>query len=366
MIAGLANLLPWTRPAATVPSMDGALRPNRGLDDAALLAEVPAPDNLVWQDDHLLFTSGKRVLLLDNLHQEGIEPEEILQFDSEITALAAALDGSLAVGLGAAGIVLVGGTHDGRTIVGLGAKKLIAPTALCFADPDTLYVCVGSDVTPAAAWPRDLLERRTAGSLWRVPLDGGEPVCLAAHLAYPNGLLLRDGGRIAVSEAWRHRLLDFPTRERGAPRVLIDDLPGYPGRLSHSADGGAWLSVFAPRTQLVEFVLREDRYRHWMMQSIEPAYWIAPTLRAGLSYKEPMQGGAVKTLGIFKPWAPSRSYGLAVKLDGDFIPTGSLHSRADGKRHGVTSCLENRGELIVACKGDNALVSADLTQEREA
>ena len=185
------------------------------------------------------------------------------------------------------------------------------------------------------------------------------------HIAGPNGLLLHDG-RIAVSEAWRHRLLDFPTRERGAPRVLLDDLPGYPGRLSSAPDGGAWLAVFAPRTQLVEFVLREDRYRHWMMQTIEPAHWIAPTLRAGRSYKEPMQGGAVKTLGIFKPWAPSRSYGLAVRLDGDFIPTTSLHSRADGKRHGVTSCLEIRGELIAACKGDDALVSADLAREQEA
>jgi len=363
MIAGLAQRLLGMRPAATVPSMDGALRPNRALDEAATLAECAAPDNLVWQDDHLLFTSGKRVLLLDSLHLEG-EPEQILHFDGEITALAAAEDGSLAVGLGPSGIVMVGGAHDGRTITALGGRKLIAPTALGFSDPDTLFVCLGSDLHPAADWQRDLLERRATGSVWRVPLDGGAPACLAVQLAWPNGLLLHDG-RIAVSEAWRHRLLDFPSRQRGAPRVLLDDLPGYPGRLSPAPDGGAWLSVFAPRTQLVEFVLREDRYRHWMMQTIEPAHWIAPSLRAGLSYKEPMQGGAVKTLGIFKPWAPSRSYGLAVRLDRDFIPTASLHSRADGRRHGVTSCLESKGELIVACKGDDVLVSAELAQERE-
>jgi hypothetical protein len=365
MIGGLAQLLPWLRPAATVPSMDGALRPNQALDDAVLLAEGTAPDNLVWQDDHLLFTSGKRVLLLDSLHQEGAEPEEILHFDSEITALAAALDGSLAVGLGASGIAIVGGAHDGKTITSLGGKRLIAPTALTFSDPETLFVCLGSDLHPAVDWQRDLLERRTAGSVWRVPLGGGAAVCLATQLAYPNGILLH-GTRIAVSEAWRHRLLDFPAQERAAPRVLLDDLPGYPGRLSPTPDGGAWLAVFAPRSQLVEFVLREDRYRHWMMQTIEPAHWIAPSLRAGISYKEPAQGGAVKTLGIFKPWAPSRSYGLAVRLDRDFIPTTSLHSRADGKRHGVTSCLEIRGELIAACKGDNALVSADLSHDGEA
>ena len=366
MIGGLAQLLPWLRPAATVPSMDGALRPNQELDRAVLLTECAGPDNLVWQDDHLLFTSGKRVLLLDSLHQEGLEPEEILHFDSEITALAAGEDGSLAVGLGAAGIALVGGAYDGRIITALGGKKIVSPTALTFADPDTLFVCLGSDAHAAPDWQRDLLERRHAGSLWRVPLNGGPPSCLATHLGFPNGLLLHDKGRIAVAEAWRHRLLDFPTGERGAPRVLLDDLPGYPGRLSPAPDGGAWLSVFAPRSQLVEFVLREDRYRHWMMETIEPAHWIAPTLRAGISYKEPMQGGAVKTLGIFKPWAPSRSYGLAVRLDGDFTPSASLHSRADGKRHGVTSCLEIRGELIVACKGDNVLVSADLAQERDA
>ena len=150
MIGGLAQLLPWMRPAATVPSMDGALRPNQELDDAVLLAECAGPDNLVWQDDHVLFSSGKQVLLLDSLHQEGAEPEEILHFDSAITALAAAEDGSLAVALGAAGIVIVGGTHDGKSVTALGGKRLIAPTALGFADPDTLFVCIGSDLHAGA------------------------------------------------------------------------------------------------------------------------------------------------------------------------------------------------------------------------
>jgi hypothetical protein len=101
------------------------------------------------------------------------------------------------------------------------------------------------------------------------------------------------------------------------------------------------------------------------MREVAPAHWIAPTLRAGRSFKEPMQGGAVKTLGIFKPWAPSRSYGLVVRLDRRFTPLSSLHSRADGKRHGVTSCLEIDGELLVACKGDDVLVAAEIAAEGE-
>ena len=290
-----------------MPSMNGALRPNQKLDDALLLAECPAPDNLLWQDDHLLFTSGKRVLLLDNLHQEQAEPEEILHFDSEITALAAAEDGSLAVALGTAGIVIVGGAYDGTVIASLGGKRLIAPTALGFAGVDTLFVCIGSDVHPVADWPHDLREQRMTGSVWRVSLNAGTASCLASDLAFPSGLVLHDG-RIAVSEAWRNRLLDFPTLEREPPRVLLDELPGYPGRLSSAPGGGAWLAVFAPRL-------------------------------------------------------PTGMFGLAVRLDRDFVATGSLHCHADGRRQGVVSCLEIRGELIVACKTGNALVSADLADE---
>ena len=38
---------------------------------------------------------------------------------------------------------------------------------------------------------------------------------------------------------------------------MLDELPGYPARLSPAQDGGFWLAVFAGRTQLIEFVLRE-------------------------------------------------------------------------------------------------------------
>ena len=45
-------------------------------------------------------------------------------------------------------------------------------------------------------------------------------------------------------------------------------------------------------------------------------------------------------MGIHKPWAPSRSYGLVVRLDAAMRPVASFHSRANGHRHGVTSAIE--------------------------
>ena len=42
---------------------------------------------------------------------------------------------------------------------------------------------------------------------------------------------------------------------------MLDRLPVYPSRLAAAAGGGFWLTAFAARTQLVEFVLREPAYR---------------------------------------------------------------------------------------------------------
>ncbi len=68
-------------------------------------------------------------------------------------------------------------------------------------------------------------------------------------------------------------------------------------------------------------------------------------------------GGALRTRGIFKPWSPTRSYGLLVKLDSRFRPVASFHSRADGQHHGVTSWLDLGDQILVASQGGKAILS---------
>ena len=87
---------------------------------------------------------------------------------------------------------------------------------------------------------------------------------------------------------------------------------------------------------------------------------IRDRLSSGRDFREPLQGGSIKSMGILKPWAPTRSYGLVVRLDAGFAPVSSLHSRADGRRHGITSALEWRGELWLASRGGDELVAAPL------
>ena len=337
-------------------SRSAALGPNRALDEARLLARAPAPDNLVWQDDHLLFSSGKDILVISDVRDGEAGPERILRFDDGVSALASASDGGLAVGLGRSGIAIVGGAHDGKSLTILGGQPLICPTALCFAGPDILYACQGSARHGPEEWQRDLLEGRRSGTIWRIELPSGAADCLGESLGFPNGILLIDGGgRIAVAESWRHRLLAFETARAAAPQILLEDLPGYPGRLCPAGGSGAWLAVFAPRS-------RAGRGRAARAR-------LSPLDDAGdrarlLDRPQPAPRPPLQQPGGMTSWAPRRSFGLALRLDADFTPVASLHGSAKGRRHGVTSCLEIDGELLVACRGEDVLIAAELPAGR--
>ena len=122
------------------------------------------------------------------------------------------------------------------------------------------------------------------------------------------------------------------------------------------AAGGFVLALFAPLNRLVEFVLQEPQYRADMMREIDSRYWIAPTLSPPDSFLEPLQNGGVRSMGVHKPWSPSRSYGLVATLDGKLQPVTSYHSRANGRFHGVTSAIAVDGAILAASKGGNHII----------
>jgi len=335
----------------TVPPMDGPLHPNTRLEEASRLAEVELPDNLCVHAGQILFTSGETLL---RLPPDGGPASEIARHAAPVTALAS--DGRrLAVALADGRIVVRDGDAAAPELRLPAAAGAACITAMLF-DGDRLLVANGSAQNRMADWKRDLMEKRVSGSLWRLGPDGGAER-LAAGLAFPYGLVRRGDGTIICSESWRHRLVAIG--ERGALRPLVSDLPAYPSRLTPSRKGGYWLTAFAPRTQMVEFMLREKRARLEMIATIEPDYWMAPRHASGRSFREPLQGGGIKQLGILKPWAPTQSYGLVIRLDEAMQPVESFHSRADGTIHGVTSCVEFGLRLYAASKGANCVVALD-------
>ena len=164
------------------------------------------------------------------------------------------------------------------------------------------------------------------------------------------------------SESWRHRLVAIDAG-RTASAPCSTHLPVYPSRLSPAAGGGFWLTAFAARSQLVEFVLRETAYRRRMMAEIDPDYWIAPKLRSGQSFLEPLQGGTSR------PWASSSRGRRHVLRPRDPARRGrraALRAAQPGRRrnHGVVAAVEIDGALFAIAKGPGRLLRMPLARHR--
>ncbi|MFO0991183.1 MAG: hypothetical protein U1E67_04530 [Hyphomicrobiales bacterium] len=322
--------------AVTIPPMDGALKPNTALDVADVVVAAISPDNLAVLDGALVYSSGNEI--------RRIAPKEVLMsFASDVSAVAS--DGRrLAIAL-----------DDGSIIVdGKGIAQFKCPTALAF-DDGGLLVCNGSNDFGPSEWVVDLMHGNTSGSLWRVELESGERHELASGLGFPNGLIVDlSRNRIMVSESWRHRLVAIPSGG-GAPTEVLARLPAYPSRISATGNGYL-LCLFAPLNRLVEFVLQEPHYRADMMREIDSRFWIAPALTPATSFLEPLQNGGVRSMGVHKPWSPTRSYGLVALLDREFQPVTSYHSRANGRFHGMTSAILHDGEIHATSKGGNHII----------
>lgn len=328
--------------AITIPPMDGALRPNTALDEADIVESCEEPDNIASVAGKLIYSSGREIFAMS-----GGKP--IASFHSPIAALTANSIGTIAVGLNTGGIMF----HKSKVSP---LDGFSCPTALALDGANDLYICNGSDTHSPSEWAADLMQKSASGSLWHVSLNSGERRCLAKNLAFPYGVVLdAPNSRVIVSEAWRHRLVSIPI-EGGTPKPVLAKLAGYPARITRKNSGGFILCLFAPRNRLIEFVLQEDDYRNAMLDEVDSRYWIAPSLSASRSFLEPLQNGGVKTMGIHKPWSPSRSYGLIVELDSNFLPVTSYHSRANGTRHGITSAIEHEGEIIATSRGGNLIL----------
>ena len=338
---------PFRGEAVTIPPYDGAWKPNTQLETAAHVAALPEADNLAEDSEGTIWLTGGPVLY----RLEGKEAKPAETFAAPITALAALPGGGLVVALADGGLILRrdGASRDLRPAF----PAAVSATALLANDDGTLLVAQGSASHAATEWVPALMRKRRDGAVWRLDLAGGKAERIVGGLAFPTGLARDEAGAPVVAEAFAHRLVALGG---GRPRTVLDRIPGYPGRLSPARAGGWWLPVFAPRNRLIELVLREDRFRADMIATVPQDYWIAPALRSGESFLEPLQRGGVRTMGVRKPWAPARSYGLVARLDAAFRPLASLHSRADGQRHGAVSVLDLPQARLVALKGAGEIV----------
>lgn len=340
--------------AISIPTLDGACKPNRVLEDARVVATLDAPEDLATDGTHVYASDGARILRLDGDHFVVHR-----KLDAPITALACLSGGALAVALEGRRVRVLGGANDGAQWDSANGKPFVAVNALSPMRDGGLLATDGSAKRPYEQWCFDMMELGASGRLLAMnPAERGGPAReLRSGLRYAFGCAEAADG-LWISETWKNRLV----RADAAPKApaVVDWLPGYPCRITAAADGGWWLCAFAGRTHLIEFVLREPAFRKRMIAEVDPRYWIAPALSSGDDFLEPLQGAHVKTRGILKPYAPPRSYGLVIKLDRQGQPQSSFQSRLDGKHHGAVAAVECQGQLYVLAKGPRRILHIPL------
>jgi hypothetical protein len=349
-----------------IPAMDGALTPNDLLDHIRPIgAPIPDADDVALGVDGALYLSAGQEIL--RLSGTGFEERSVF---ATLAGTAGGLsfhpDGRLLVCVAGRGLVAIGSDGKQSWLNQVGDQPLHCLTDVVAASDGTIFFADGSSRNTPDNWLRDLMEKNSLGRIFSCgpTLDGAK--VLLQGLQFPYGLALSgDAKTLWFTESWNHRLSRAPINGRtlGPAKVVIGNMPGYPARLTRSSSGRLWLSMFAVRTHLVEFVLREDEFREEMMRTITKDIWIGPALSTTGGCHEPMQLGNVKALGIEKPWAPPRSYGLVTRIDEDGDVLESLHSRRGGRHHGITAVCETLQGLVVVSKGSGRIL-LDTTRSR--
>lgn len=340
------NFMGRDEASIAIPVFDGALKPNRILEDAETVVEFDDPEDLVSDGHRLFVADGSRIFKV-----EGGQKSELQDFGRRITALACLPGGGFAVALDGTEVVIQGGGEircrdaDGKAFRAINAISVTKAGNLLASDGSSQYA--------AWDWAFDLMTLGQTGRLVEIDVKSGKARVVKQGLKYAFGVL-EFSDRPLVSESWRHQVVGFG--KDGSTAAIVDQMPGYPCRMSRASDGGVWLSVFSGRTQLIEFVLREPGYRRRMVAEIDPRYWIAPAFNSGETFLEPLQGAGVKMRGVKKPWAPARSYGLVIKLSATGELEFSYHSRQDGSHHGIVSSVELDGQLFALSKGSGKLL----------
>ena len=324
-------------------TLEGVLGPNTRLDDAVAMA-VDAPNALcVVEGLGLLFSSGGAVLTIEAW---GARPTPWARFDHPVTALAGGQDGLVAVGLAGGGLAVrdCNGAAAGWT-----APAGLAVVADLAFLPDGGIAVVDSgygpddDIFALAPW-----DERARGSVTSVRRDGATRR-LATGLHCPTGIALDVSGAPLVTLFERAAVADLfgQLRQSG--------YPAYPGRIRRT-EKGYLIACLARRDPLIAFLKTENDFVAEMKQTIEPRYWISPRMHPEFSHDFPIEAGATRLFGEIKPWAPSFSYGLVIETDANLVPTGSAHSRANGRRHAISDAVCWNGDIVAVSRASGEVL----------
>jgi hypothetical protein len=326
--------------------LEGVLGPNSLLDEASPLA-VDKPDTLaVAADGSLLFSAGSSVW---SLGRWGDEPQQRLSLGGRVTALAASPGGQNAVGVetGEVHVYEIGQRQPGWSFAAPSDRN---PAVDCmFLGEDELAVVrsgYASGHEALAMSPWDSARKGTVSGHAR----SGTTRLIAGNLSGPMGICRDDNGNLLITEMDAARVVE------PAGRVRRAGFPAYLGRISKTPQGYL-LACLSRRDPLIEFLRTERDFVEDMKRTIDPRHWISPRANPEFSHDFPIELGATRLFGEIKPWAPSFSYGLLIRLDEDLMPGGSAQSRANGRRHAISDAIIWNGDVIAVSQASGEILN---------
>ncbi|MDF1602213.1 hypothetical protein [Nocardioides sp. YIM 152315] len=346
---------PGTLHSPSIPPLEAGLRPNTRLETAAVLArsERHCLDDIVLAEGRLFVSAGTTVLEV----QDDDTQYAIAELSGDVTALAAA-NGRIMAAVDGVGLVAINPSGGFETWC---SDPLVrrGVTAIALATDDAPVLTIGSTSAGADGWTRSLVSDDRSGLLLRVDPSTGKVETLDTGLAWPSGVTVA-GEEFLISLSHDHRIERGTLAQPRRRSVLRANLPGYPGRIVALDDGGWWVAVPYLRNRATELILTETEALADMVRSVPEELWLTPTHGVTNVYREPLQVGQLRVMGIVKPWAPPRSYGLAFRLDADGLIVESVHSRPDGDVHGVTGiALPGRSTLVLVARGSGKIVTLE-------
>lgn len=346
----------WIRPDSIrrsfIPPMDGGLRANDLLDQATVMCagEDLDPDDLIVRSDGaVVFTSGNALVTV-----EGADCRVVADVGGRAGALAE-LGDALVVAVEGHGLVRVGADGDVHDLcTDIVVRRCVTDMAVV---GDQVLVTIGSDNLGSDEWSRGLLTDTEDGLLVRVNADGSS-VVLAERLAWPAGIAV-SGDEVFVSLSLDYAIERRALSDLGRPgKAFLRNLPAYPGRIRFGGDR-VWVTAPYARNRMTEMFTDDRDMVQALLDRIHPDEWPVPRLRLDNPYRDLMQLGQLRVLGVLKPWAPPRSYGLVFTVDMNGLVRNSVHSRVDGRHHGVTGIALDAERVVLAVRGSRTVVTMD-------
>ncbi|MEM7135245.1 MAG: SMP-30/gluconolactonase/LRE family protein [Myxococcota bacterium] len=245
----------WT--AHPLPPLEGALAPNRLLQDMALF---PTPNSHGPED--VAVDADGRVYV-------GVAQGQVLRYSPDGESVDVFVDtGGRPLGLDF--------DVNGNLIIADAQKGLLSAspdgvlTVLCTdagyhrlgftddVDVDSQNVAWFSDAS--YKWGhhnvmKEVLESAPNGRLLKYDINEGTCKVVVSQLHFANGVAVSpDETYVLVNETMRYGVKRVFVRGPNAGRVEIfaSNLPGFPDGISTSPDGTFWLALYAPRNPIVD------------------------------------------------------------------------------------------------------------------